>query len=781
MVLSQWELAIDIGAATVAAAHTTAPGVVQVLPLGHASDTMPAGVMHTDTGIEVGFAAQHNALANPDRYVADPIRWMPHGSYPIGDCSYPLAPALEQIIAAVVAAGQRHHNGQLPARIVVTHPVEWADDEVLRLVAATRQVVPEEVAVDTVAEPVAACAKYCADHSCVVGTTLAIFDCGAGSLDVAVVKITDSGTSVLAARGDRSLGGRSFDALLAAWVHNQLAADVVDASASSPMAAPRLQQEITNAKELLSTTAETTLTLARVPTNTPLQLSREELETVLAPAVRRAGRLLQETLDDAQPGGDAVVDAVLLVGGSTLIPLVRNHVEQLQPVVRFDDPMSVGVCGALQRSAAQQPPPATTAAFADVPLLQYESTNPGDQQREDDQAEDQRLREGTAAQCSQASATAVHTKTPGLSPNPVPPPAVAYHTGDGLGSAPAEPLTHHMPGSASTSQLSGQSSPPAGQTPAAGLSFGAAASSQTLHTPSPRAATARPGPSTPLRTMVDQLRIAQQQEATTTSRNWFVASSVVLLLCVLLAIAVVGYQHAQDRAESAASPPAPLSTPNPLLAGLVPLWDPAALHDVVVSRIDQRYLANPAQFAALEETFSHLPPGFAYRLGGCLTLADVDPANPIVHTTAGIFALDPAPLSHLPAASEAAIPAERQLLCRMNLAGFASETVTITVDRVTMLEALVAAEQSAERFAIRRGGHTSRPVADPTNLHQSAQTIDVDTARLTGPLPPDASILFFAHQRWQVVLPVTDTVIFPAWLQDESPQDQLKTLRSIGL
>ena len=102
-----------------------------------------------------------------------------------------------------------------------------------------------------------------------------------------------------------------------------------------------LEDNIRRAKELLSETAAATITIpapAGQDEDTYLQLTREEFEEIIRPAVQRAVALTEATLREAGVSEPADVKALYLTGGSARIPLVQEMLSPLGPVATLDDP-----------------------------------------------------------------------------------------------------------------------------------------------------------------------------------------------------------------------------------------------------------------------------------------------------------------------------------------------------------------------------------------------------------------------------------------------------------
>jgi len=160
-------------------------------------------------------------------------------------------------------------------------------------------------------EPTAASLAYGLDkkHSGVIG----VYDLGGGTFDISILRVEDGVFQVLSTNGDTHLGGDDIDVLLM----DRVLGGRVD---QTPEAVQELRQAVIEAKLDLSERDETTLNGQRI--------TRAEFEALIAPIVERTLGPCRQALADAglEP---SQIDEVVLVGGSTRIPLVRRKVEEL--------------------------------------------------------------------------------------------------------------------------------------------------------------------------------------------------------------------------------------------------------------------------------------------------------------------------------------------------------------------------------------------------------------------------------------------------------------------
>ncbi|NKR65378.1 Hsp70 family protein [Rhodococcus hoagii] len=373
-----WSLAVDFGTSNTAAAQTDAiGGTISTLPLSHHGNLLPSAVfVESPDAIVVGEVALNRAEANPAGFLPSPKRVIGHGMLSLN--GYDLDPALPiaAILSAVLARAVAAHDGQPPARLVLTHPEGWSPQEIQVLLSAAGRLGFTGDRVTTVSEPRAAAHFYTRTDTITAGDTIAVFDFGGGTLDIAVLTATpDGGFTVVAARGDNGLGGKNLDAIIRRWVDQELREsnpELLDyLRREAPVNVLRgLEDSIRRAKELLSEAPSATITVAAPGQQETLSLTRDEFDDLIAPEIDRAVSLTQTTLADAGiTGGD--LKALYLTGGSSRIPLVHHRLTALGPIATLDDPKTVVARGALIATQAQAPAaaaqPATPPPAAPVP------------------------------------------------------------------------------------------------------------------------------------------------------------------------------------------------------------------------------------------------------------------------------------------------------------------------------------------------------------------------------------------------------------------------------
>ncbi|HKR50405.1 MAG TPA: Hsp70 family protein, partial [Pseudonocardiaceae bacterium] len=366
--MSYW-LGIDVGTTFTAAAVCRDEGgrrpLPEVIPLGSRAAAVSSVVYLGEDGqVVVGEAAERRAVTDPDRVVREFKRRI-GDEVPmlIGGVPHPASEIAAMVVRWVVDR-VAEREGEPAQGITVTHPASWGAYKTRIMAEALRAADLSEVVFRT--EPEAAAATYSMQERVATGSTIAVYDLGGGTFDAAVVRKTGPGTfSVLGLpEGIERLGGVDFDEA----VFDHVVAKVPGLSELDPeapatrAATARLRRECTEAKEALSADTEVTIPLLLPEVQSQVRLVRAEFEDLIRPQVAETVEALRRALRSADVGPEEL-DAVLLVGGSSRIPLVAQRVsaELGRPVAVDADPTA-----AIALGAALSALPAATTTDSDT-------------------------------------------------------------------------------------------------------------------------------------------------------------------------------------------------------------------------------------------------------------------------------------------------------------------------------------------------------------------------------------------------------------------------------
>lgn len=355
MTRDDWILAIDFGTSNTAAAHINpVQRNIEAINLSYDNRTMPSSVyVESPDDISTGSRALERAEDDPSGLIPSPKRVVPRHTIHIKGLDIPASHAVGAVLADAIAAAKKYHNDTPPARLVLTHPEVWSDREIGVLIDGAERAGIDRSKISTLSEPKAAAHYYSQGNHLSPGDTLAIFDIGGGTLDVAVLVAQPDGSfRVTSADGDNGIGGKTFDALIRRWVDEQLLnynGDLheyfrTEATSSEHQA---LETSIRRAKETLSEDSSATITVRGGGMSEKLLITREEFEQLITPAVDRAVDLTRGTLNHAGIDSTDQLRNLYLTGGSSRVPLLQERLKELGPVGTLDDPKTVVSQGAV--------------------------------------------------------------------------------------------------------------------------------------------------------------------------------------------------------------------------------------------------------------------------------------------------------------------------------------------------------------------------------------------------------------------------------------------------
>ncbi|MFB6167272.1 MAG: molecular chaperone DnaK, partial [Haloferacaceae archaeon] len=324
-------LGIDLGT-TNSAFAVMEGGDPEIIQNAEGSRTTPSVVALTEDGERlVGKPAKNQAVQNPERTIQSIKRHMGEEGYTVDVDGESYTP--EEVSAMILGKIKRdaeEYLGDEVERAVITVPAYFSD--------AQRQATKDagEIAgfeVERIInEPTAASMAYGLDDDS--DQTVLVYDLGGGTFDVSVLDLGGGVYEVVATNGDNDLGGDDWDWAIVDHVADQFEADHGIDLREDRQALQRLKEAAEEAKIELSSRKETTINEQFIaatdsgPLHVEQSLTRAKFESITSDLVERTVGPTRQALEDA--GYDETdIDEVILVGGSTRMPQVREQVEEL--------------------------------------------------------------------------------------------------------------------------------------------------------------------------------------------------------------------------------------------------------------------------------------------------------------------------------------------------------------------------------------------------------------------------------------------------------------------
>jgi molecular chaperone DnaK len=372
-----YNLGVDLGTTYTAAAVRRGDDV-RMLDLGTRGVSVPSVVfLKDDETTLVGEAAQRRGVSEGHR-VAREFKRRLGDTTPIilGSTPYSAEALMARLLRWVVDQATQLEGGP-PDSVTVTHPANWGDYKKDLLLQAIR-IADIDVAT-VITEPEAAVLHYASQSRVEPGRVIAVYDLGGGTFDAAVLRKTQDAFQYLGTpEGIERLGGIDFDEAVFNHVQRALSAAGAELDPDDPQTVAglrRLRDDCVDAKEALSADSDVSIPVVLPSIQTDIRLTRAEFEAMIRPSLADSIGAMQRAVRGAGISLEEV-DAILLVGGSSRIPLVGELVggELGVPVVVDTHPkhaIALGAAmyesGVAQNDDAVPPPPPITPAVDDLP------------------------------------------------------------------------------------------------------------------------------------------------------------------------------------------------------------------------------------------------------------------------------------------------------------------------------------------------------------------------------------------------------------------------------
>lgn len=302
-----------------------------IIPNNEGARTTPSVVAFTKDGERlVGQLAKRQAIVNADRTIMSIKREM-GTDYRVNIDGKKYTP--QEISAMILQKLKRDaedYLGEPVTKAVITVPAYFTD--------AQRQATKDAGAIAglevlrIINEPTAACLAYGENKK--EEHNILVFDLGGGTFDVSILEVAEGVFTVLATAGDNRLGGDDWDNRIVEWIADGFKKTEGIDLRNDSMAMQRLREAAEKAKIELSNMTETTISLPFItanqtgPKHLEMKLTRAKFEEMTADLLDRTIKPTQRALEDSGLSANEV-DKILLVGGSTRMPMVQKKIVAL--------------------------------------------------------------------------------------------------------------------------------------------------------------------------------------------------------------------------------------------------------------------------------------------------------------------------------------------------------------------------------------------------------------------------------------------------------------------
>ena len=327
---------IDLGTTFCAVAHIDAYGKPQIIPNTESERITPSVILFDGTNAIVGTLAKQNAVAEPEKIVDFVKREMGKSKQQFHrefNAKHYSAEELSALIIKKLKNDAEKYLGEAVTDAVITVPAYFNDAERTATLHAG-QLAGLNV-LQVINEPTSAALAYGLDKLD-SDQTVFVFDLGGGTFDVTIMKIENHHIRMLASNGDHRLGGKDWDDVIVNWV-----ADEFDKMhGENPLLDLQSYQDLYNraltAKIQLSSRSRTTIVHSYNGKSVKLEITREDFENRSRHLLVKCKTICEIVMQESGLSW-STIDRVLLTGGMTRMPSVREMIGSMTQVPVADD------------------------------------------------------------------------------------------------------------------------------------------------------------------------------------------------------------------------------------------------------------------------------------------------------------------------------------------------------------------------------------------------------------------------------------------------------------
>lgn len=323
-------IGIDLGT-TNSCMATMEGGRVTIIPNAEGERTTPSVVAFSKEGERlVGSIAQRQAAVNPDRTISSVKRHMGSKWKARVDGKSFTPQEISAMILRKMRRDAEQYLGRDVTDAVITVPA-YFDDSQRQATKDAGRIAGLNV-LRIINEPTSAALAYGLDNG--TPQKVMVYDLGGGTFDVSIIEIGDDVIEVLATSGDNHLGGDDFDERLVDHIVQAFKREQGEDLRRNAMAMQRVMEAAEQAKKELSAGFSAQINLPFIsqnsqgPVHLDMTVTRAEFEQMTRDLVERTTAPVRMALDDAGIA-PSELGCVLLVGGSTRIPAVQEHVRHI--------------------------------------------------------------------------------------------------------------------------------------------------------------------------------------------------------------------------------------------------------------------------------------------------------------------------------------------------------------------------------------------------------------------------------------------------------------------
>lgn len=328
-------IGIDLGTTYSVAAYIDNSGNSQIIPNREGSRTTPSAVLFEDGRTIVGDDAKRESITNPEHYVAFAKRSMGNNTKKWlvdGDVYRP-----ETISAIVLKKIKEDCEIALDDEIsgvVITVPAYFTDIQRTATKDAAQLAGLEVLSI--INEPTAAALAYGISKGDSEKKRVLVYDLGGGTFDVSIMEFDGNNIEILSSMGNPELGGYDFDKEIVDWFIEEAYSQGIDVAADvDAMQSLWINAEDTK-KALSNGKSRAKITIYAMGKKVSAELTKDYFENRIEPYITETMASVDAALEEAGLSYEEI-DKILLIGGSTRIPKVKETIEEWTGIMPSQD------------------------------------------------------------------------------------------------------------------------------------------------------------------------------------------------------------------------------------------------------------------------------------------------------------------------------------------------------------------------------------------------------------------------------------------------------------
>lgn len=317
-------IGIDLGTTYSAASIVNQYGQPEIIPNSDGERITPSVVFFDKDSVVVGQIAKDAAISDSDNVVQFVKREMGNPNWFFSHNKQDMTPSdISALILKKIKNDVENNLGSPVQYAVITVPA-YFDDSRRRATMIAGEIAGFKV-LDLINEPTAAAIAYGIEKSKKSETVL-VYDLGGGTFDATLMMVNENNIDILATEGDHQLGGKDFDDFIIKNLVDSFIKEHGFDPSRDDYFSQKLRADSEKAKRELSTRSKSVLVLRAEGKTSRIELDRKTFEELIQTKLDAALSIVRGVISDAKITAQDI-DRIILVGGSTRIPAVRNSLQ----------------------------------------------------------------------------------------------------------------------------------------------------------------------------------------------------------------------------------------------------------------------------------------------------------------------------------------------------------------------------------------------------------------------------------------------------------------------